>query len=353
MVAATQARVEPNEVAAGSHLADSLRRAPLMVKVGGSSLPLLATVLLVAWWNLHLGALPRYALGLVLLMTVATAVAHLALVAFAWQPIDRVRHAVESFANGDEEAVVVPSAWSDQGAVRLERNVDRLFDVVRRGRARYRHLAGRVLREMDEEQGQVARELFDSTAQSMAALLLELRAVATGIQDPRLLARVDGVRQIAAGVLEDVKLLSQDTNPRWQARDGLQGALQHLVREHNDHSEARLLYDAPGTADPTASSLVYRTTRAALRLAAQERCPGVDVSVLLRGDRMVLEVIDARARVAMLAGAPSAESLDLLGARAELLGGSLQLNRDGDRRRLRLEVPIDTVFLGEKPLMES
>jgi signal transduction histidine kinase len=337
-------------------LADALRRAPLMVKVGGASLPLLATVLLLSWWNLRLEALPRYAFALVLVVALATVVVHLALVAFAWHPIERVSEAVDTFASGDDTVRVRGSDWSDQDVVRLEHNVDRLFDVVRRDRTRYRALAAQVLQRMEDEQGEIARELFDSTAQSMAALLLELRALTSVTADVRLLERLDGVRQIAAGVLDDVKALSHEANPRWQANEGLQGALQHLVREHNAHTEARLTFEAPNAAvlaDPAASALVYRTARAALRFAAQERCPGLELSVRLRADRLVLDVIDARERAAPIAGAMEPESIDVLRARAELLGGSLDVQREGDRRRLRLEVPIAIAPVGDLPLQES
>ncbi|MBK8249772.1 MAG: hypothetical protein IPK85_20635 [Gemmatimonadetes bacterium] len=335
---------------------NAFRRAPLMVKVGGASLPLLATVVLLSWWNLRLEALPRYAFALVLVVALATVVVHLALVSFAWHPIDHVRQAVDAFARGDDLTRVRPSKWSDEDMVRLERNVDRLFDAVRRDRTRYRALAAQVVRHMEDEQGQIARELFDSTAQSMAALLLELRALTSGTTDARLLDRVDGVRQIAAGVLDDVKALSHEANPRWQANEGLQGALQHLVREHNEHTETRLTFDAPNAAvlaDPAASALVYRTARAALRFAAQERCPGLDLSVRVDADRLVLDVIDARERAAPIAGATEPESIEVLRARAELLGGSLDVQREGDRRRLRLEVPLAIGSTGDLPQQES
>lgn len=335
---------------------DVLRRAPLMIKVGGASFPLLATVLLLTWWNLRQEALPRYAFSLVLVVAVATVVVHLALVAFAWHPVEQVRRAVDQFASGEERVTVPPSVWSDQDIVRLERNVDRLFDVVRRERARYRGLAAQVLRHMEDEQGQIARELFDSTAQSMAALLLELRALSAVTADAKVIERVDGVRQIAAGVLDEVKALSHEANPRWQSNDGLQGALQQLVREHNAHTDALLTFDAPrgaASAHPAASALVYRTARAALRLAAQERCQGLELSVRLATDRLVLDVVDARGRAAPVAGASQPESIEVLRARAELLGGSLDLQRDGDRRRLRLEVPIAIATVGDPPPLES
>ena len=337
-------------------LVDAVRRAPLMVKVGGASLPLLATVLLLSWWNLRLESLPRYAFALVLVVTLATVVVHLALVAFAWHPIDQVRQAVDGFTKGDEGARVRASRWSDHDMVRLERNVDRLFEAVRRDRTRYRALAAQVVRHMEDEQGQIARELFDSTAQSMAALLFELRALSTATTDGRLLERVDGVRRIAAGVLDEVKALSHEANPRWQANEGLQGALQHLVREHNTHTEAHLVFDAPSAAvlaDPAANALVYRTARAALRFAALERCPGLDLTVRLDADRLVLDVVDARERAAPIAGSTEPESIEVLRARAELLGGSLDVQREGDRRRLRLEVPIAIGSIGDPPQQES
>jgi signal transduction histidine kinase len=338
----TGATAVPHEVASRASVLGALRRAPLMVKIAGASIPLLLAVLVVARWSRTAGELPRFALMFVLAACLATVVVHVALVALALQPLNHLGRSIEAFVAGNVNEVVSPSPWSDADMARLERSVARLFDGVRRDRDKARTLAARVLRQADHEQGRFASELFDSTAQSMAALLFELRALASSVTDARQLERLDGIRQIASGVLEEVKALSQEAHPGWSAPLGFERALQHLVRTHNEHSAARLTVetrDEMERLDLTTAGLVYRTAQAALLFAAQERCPGLDLVVGLTDGRVVLDVRDERERTAPLVSDP--EALEVLRARAELLGGSLLTHRDGARRRLRLEVPVE------------
>ncbi len=311
-----------------------------MVKIAGATMPLFTAVLLVTWWSYREEGLPPYALALILVTVVATVIVHLGLVAFALQPLSQLGETLDAFSRGDERAEVKPSQWSDANVAHLEQCVARLLAGVRRDRARARALAASVLRQNEAEQGRFARELFDSTAQSMAALLFELRALAATVDDPALRQRLEGVREIASGVLDEVTGISQQAQMGWSSHHGMHTALEHLVREHNEQASACLKVRAPAGLDAldiTTAGVLYRATQAALRLAALERSPSVTLVLGIDHGRAVLDVQDDASRAAIRPSDP--ESFEPLRARAELLGGSFESHRDGGRRLLRLDLP--------------
>ncbi|MEP7381541.1 MAG: sensor histidine kinase [Gemmatimonadota bacterium] len=134
-------------------------------------------------------------------------------------------------------------------------------------RKRIRDLAARVLRVADEERAQIARELHDSCAQSLAALQMELSVVALETTDRVAAERLERVRRMAGDVLDEVRLLSHTVHPREMDDLGLGAALHHLVREVKRRGALYVDVDIdPMTADlaPAVAWVMYRVAREAL-----------------------------------------------------------------------------------------
>ena len=70
--------------------------------------------------------------------------------------------------------------------------------------ARMRVLAALTIRAQDDERARVARELHDSTAQSIAALAYQLAAAARDCTDPGMTRRLHEMRELAGNILEEV-----------------------------------------------------------------------------------------------------------------------------------------------------
>ncbi len=134
-------------------------------------------------------------------------------------------------------------------------------------RRRIRDLAARVLRVADEERAQIARELHDSCAQSLAALQMELSVVARDTTDRVTAERLERVRRMAGDVLDEVRLLSHTVHPREMDDLGLGAALHHLVREVKRRGTLCVNVEIdPTTATlaPAVASVLYRVAREAL-----------------------------------------------------------------------------------------
>src|SRR5207253_409643 len=123
------------------------------------------------------------------------------------------------------------SAVADRAMKRIGTTFNLLLAGLVADRTRMRALATAVIDAGDRERASLARELHDSTAQQLAALVLQLSAAARETADPTVAERLDTMREQAKATLEEVRLLSHTVHPRVLDDLGLAAALRKLGRE--------------------------------------------------------------------------------------------------------------------------
>lgn len=244
-------------------------RAPLVVKLFGANLLVVALLVLalIRWTAVPTGALVGVAAAVVAL--------HLVLVLVALRPIRDLENAASRVWHGDFGARVARSAFADRDVVRVGAMFNTLLDGLVSDRAKMRALATEVIAVGDRERAALARELHDSTAQRMAALLMQLSAAARDAHDPALAARLEAARDAAAELTEEVRLLSHTLHPRVLDDLGLVPALEKLARDTADGSGIRIDVNAPrGVSLPHgAASVLYRVAQEAVRNAVRHAGP--------------------------------------------------------------------------------
>ena len=160
-----------------------------------------------------------------------------------------------------------------------------------------RALATAVIDAGDRERARFARELHDSTAQQVAALVLQLSAAARDCGDATVAERLDAIREQAKATLEEVRLLAHTVHPRVLDDLGLTAALKKLGREVGDVSglDVQVTSSDAQRLPATAAAVLYRVAQAAIHNVVKHASAR---HVLLRltappgtGDAM-LEVID-------------------------------------------------------------
>ena len=221
-----------------------------------------------------------------------------------------------------------------------------LLDGLSADRARLRDLAGRVIRAGDEERSYIARELHDSTAQSLAAMLLELSVVARETHDPATSERLERIRRIAGDVLDEVRMLAQTVHPRVLDDLGLGAALQHLARESEARGTVTIEVDVDETAgevSPAVSSVLYRVAQEALNNALRHASARRSVLRAGRRDGLArLEVVDDGVgfRVEEAESRRPAMGLFTMRERIALLDGALEIDSaPGRGTRITARVP--------------
>ena len=190
---------------------------PLAAKLAGGN----ALIVLVAFGAALLvrrGSAAADPIGVQLLLVVGLALAgslvvNTALVLLALRPLQQLEAAAERVSHGDFEARVEPSMLADRDVARVGTTINLLLDGVAVDRARTRRLAAEVIEAGDKERAYIARELHDSVAQSLAALLMQLGAAARDGATPDLTARLTMMKEIGASALEEVRTLAHTMHP--------------------------------------------------------------------------------------------------------------------------------------------
>lgn len=239
-------------------------RAPLAVKVVGANL--LVVVLLFGAWLASGHSVTAAAVGIVL----AALVVHLVLVLIALRPIRDLDVVASRVWHGDYAARVSRSAVADQEVLRVGSMFNILLDSLVDERTRMRVLASDVIAAGETERAALARELHDSTAQRLAALLLQLSAAARDCTDPALAIRLNDARDAAQEITEEVRALSQTIRPIVLDELGLVPALEKLARDSTSGTGIDVdvqIESRPRSIPPNIASALYRVAQEAVRNA--------------------------------------------------------------------------------------
>lgn len=321
----------------GGGVVGQLLRVPLVLKIAGANLLVAAVTVGVVWHEIATSTNTIFEVVLALTLGVLISVC---LTSVALRPLRDMERTLHRFQEGDHGARVPGSQLADEDIERVGATLNHLLDGLQRDRERLRALAERVMVQNDEERARLARELYDSTAQSIAALLLELSVAATTAADATSQERLERVRRIAADVLEEIRTLSHAAHPRLLEDRGLSVAMMQLVREYTATGTARVTYERSGDlddVDASIASVVYRLAQAALRSAVQQRnAENVHVRAQTTTGDVVLEVEDDGVPAAL---GDTAEVLEAIRHRVELVGGTVDQYHQEGRGRVRLRVP--------------
>ena len=226
----------------------------------------------------------------------ASLVVNLALVYVALRPLSDLEDAAGRVSAGDLDARVAPSILADRDMARVGTTLNALLDRLTEDRARVRRLAAQVISAQDEERARVARELHDSTAQILAAVMLQLGAAARESDSPTLNDRIATLRQLTADALEEVRSLAHTMHPRVLDDLGLAAALEWLGRQTSSQTalDVRVSATAGDTQIPAPlASVLYRVAQEALRNVVRHAdAHGVEIRLRREPAAAVLEVAD-------------------------------------------------------------
>ncbi len=294
----------------------TLLRIPLPAKLVGANLSLLIVALaasLIARGR-EPGAMPvAAAIGAAFLLAL---IVDIALVALALKPVLVLEKTVDAVWKGDLSARVPASVLADRHVTRVGRMFNILLDGLLSDRARTRRLAGEIIHASDKERAALSRELHDSTAQSLVALVMQLSvaAHAVGTESPDILERrIEETQQLATNALEEVRLLAHTMYPRVLDDLGLIAALRRLARETGAHMQARhqgsateLTSSAPmpevavsaidgrdSLLPSEIASVLYRVAQESVSNAMKHARPSrIDISLTISANTARIEVTD-------------------------------------------------------------
>ncbi len=290
--------------------------------------------------------------GVVLPVAIAavalSALVNALVVRLALQPLQRLEETARRVQQGEHGARVLPSALADRELEQLTATFNAMLDSVAEYRHRSRELAVRALEAGEAERKRIAAELHDGIAQSLAALLLQLRTIRGAAEPGQRNELVQRASDQLAAVTEELRAIARGLRPPALDMLGLVAALTAHARLLAEHSNIRLdvrgddlnhLLSAP------AELAFYRLVQEALANVvrhSQARSATLDldrrdgaVIATIRDDGRGFRVEEALAR---------GNGLGLFGMheRASYVGGRVQVTSEpGQGTTVRIEFPVD------------
>ncbi|HEX6941398.1 MAG TPA: sensor histidine kinase [Gemmatimonadaceae bacterium] len=324
----------------------ALLRVPLIGKIAGANALIVTAAVLVSHFSGMVGQDSR--LWLLLLASLGLGlIVNAILVLIALRPLKDLEHTARSVWQGELDARVPASPVADAGIQRVGNTLNVLLDGLMADRVKLRTLANQIIRTGDQERASIARELHDSTAQSLAALLLELSVLASENTEPLLDARITRIRTIVSDVLDEVRLVAHTVHPRVLDDLGLAAALQLLARETQERSGVTVTCAGPAnlrSMDPASASTLYRVSQEAVGNAIRHaQATRVSIGIAQRNETVELEVIDDGIGFNTVDAERQRPGMGLftMRERAALVGGRLTLQSvPGSGTRVLVTVPM-------------
>lgn len=273
----------------------ALVRVPLLGKLVGANalIVIAATALFLVH---HAGAGEGRMAGVMIAALMVSLLVNLLLVYVALRPVRDLEAAAARVAGGDLDARVAPSVVADAQMERVAGTFNALLDRLMADRARVRQLAAQVIAAGEKERGRIARELHDSTAQTLAALALQAGTAIRNDRDPNLVAQLDLIRDLAVQALEEVRTLSQTVRSSVLDNLGLPAALERITRQTREQTgvNATVRASAGTAAVPrSVASVLYFVAQEATRNAVRHADPRHVVITLIAEEGLArLEVAD-------------------------------------------------------------
>ena len=228
-------------------------------------------------------------------------------------------------------------------------SLDSVLDVTERRYAEetIRALLNEVLTAQEAERRRIARELHDDTAQTLASLLVGLRAVEASQDLGQALRAAVTLRVLVSAALEGVQRMARGLRPSVLDDLGLEDALDRLGIEVSRTHDLVVDVHATGRRVPrlpdSLEIALYRMAQEALANAVKHAAPKA-VSILLhRNPTEVRLVIEDDGKGFDASAALSAGRLGLVGMRerAHLVGGSMTLESSpGNGTTICISVPL-------------
>ena len=217
-----------------------------------------------------------------------------------------------------------------------------------------RTLSGRLLHLQDEERRRIARELHDSTSQSLTALLMNLAVInhAAAKLSPRARKAASESQALAEQCLREIRTLSQLLHPPNLDQMGLAPAIRLYVKSFQQRSLIRLHLDMPrklGRLPQEVETTLFRIVQEALtNIHLHSGSPTANIRIVRNSTEVILEVEDKGRGLPATKLQRSHDPIAPVGVgtagmqeRLRQLGGQLELHSSSQGTTVKAWLPLE------------
>jgi two-component system NarL family sensor kinase len=243
--------------------------------------------------------------------------------------------------------------WILSKHLKLSHDHSELETLILERTAELEKLSQRLLKVQDEERRKIARDLHDTTGQTLAALQISVSSLQNRWKDdPKSLAIISDVAQLADKALDEIRTLSYLLHPPLLDEVGFACAAEWFIEGFAKRSGI----DIRAEISPSRERLPKRVEIALFRVL-QESLTNVhrhsgasqaSIHFQYEAEAVILEVRDfgkgiPEERLRLLHGLSAETGVGLAGMRERLheLDGKLEIESDGRGTSMRATVPID------------
>ena len=219
------------------------------------------------------------------------------LVRLALKPVQDLEKIARRVSEGRVRERVPLSLIADPDLAHLASTMNEMLDNLAAGRDRMRKLGAEVVYAQEKERAQVARDLHDSVAQTLAAAGFQVAAAANQVGLSAGSVPLASARDLLRSALEEIRTLSRSLHPRVADDLGLPAALESLADATRQRSliDVRVSCDIAGVSITGAlSTTLYRIAQETLRIVERDADAGrATIMLSARPDGLVeLEIVD-------------------------------------------------------------
>jgi signal transduction histidine kinase len=202
-----------------------------------------------------------------------------------------------------------------------------------------------VIAAQEDERKRIARELHDSTGQSLTSLLVGLKNLKETHEPAEIECRIDGLRDVVGRTLDEVRVISWQLRPSMLDDLGLTSALQRYIDDYQQRYAIKVdfVFNAMAERLPVEmETSIYRIIQESLTNVARH-AQASTASVMIDRRRSSVRLIVEDNGVGLDLNAVSGKSLGLQGIRerAALFNGRLTIeSQPGQGTSLFVELPV-------------
>jgi len=235
--------------------------------------------------------------------------------------------------------------------LRLARAYSELETLTSERAAELQKLTQRLLKVQDEERRKLARDLHDSTGQTLAALKISLSFLKESSANPAILALTAEIDELADQAIEEIRTMSYLLHPPLLDEVGFACAAEWYIEGFAKRSGINMQADiakSSGRLPKSVEIALFRVLQESLT-NIHRHSGALDAAICFQheGDAVILEVRDfgkgiPEERLKLLHGVTAETGVGLAGMRERLreLNGRLEIESDCRGTRMRATVPL-------------